>query len=366
MILTRLKAMIVKEAWAILRDPRARLMLIMPPLLQLFLFAYASTMEVKNIRVAVFDGDGGAAAQELVQRIAGSPNVRDVVMVRSDAELRQSIDRQQAVAAIRIPERFSADVAAGRPATIGAIYDGRRSNAAQIVGGYIEQIAGGMGAEAMRGPPPGGSQVTHWFNPNLEYIWFVMPALVVIIAAVTSLGVVAQSIAREKELGTYDQLMVSPLRVHEILIGKIVPPVLVGLANVTLFVVLIPIVFGVPLTGSLPLFYLALLLYLLALTGIGMLISVIAQTQQQAFLGMFVVTVPLIVLSGYASPVDNMPAWLQLVAWVNPPTWFLRVSEGTFLKAMPPMDVLRNTAPLVPISLVTLGLASAMFRSRLE
>lgn len=366
MTFTRLRAMIVKEAWAILRDPRARLMLIMPPMLQLFLFAYASTMEVKNIRVAVLDLDGGAAAHELVQRIDGSPNVQQVVMVHSDAELRRAIDRQQAVAALRIPDRFSADVAAGRPAQIGAIYDGRRSNAAQIVAGYIEQIAGGMGAETARNPPMGGSQVTHWFNPNLDYLWFVMPALVVIIAAVSSLGVVAQSIAREKELGTYDQLLVSPLRVHEILVGKIVPPVLVGLANVTLFVVMIPTVFGVPLTGSLPLFYMALLLYLLALTGIGMLISVIAETQQQAFLGMFVVTVPLIILSGYASPVDNMPPWLRVIAWINPPTWFLRVSEGTFLKAMPARDVLLNMAPLVPISMVTLGLASALFRSRLE
>ncbi|MGH6782182.1 MAG: ABC transporter permease, partial [Sphingomonadaceae bacterium] len=351
----------------VLRDPRARIILIVPPFMQLIIFGFATTLEVKNIDIALYDRDGGVWAQEFSQRLAGSPNVRRIVAVRSPAELREAIDNRDVIAAVTIDQRFSADVAAGRPATIQAILDGRRSNAAQIVSGYLSRIAGDMGASLRpETRPPSRSIVTHWFNPNLDYLWFTMPALVVIISTVSALGVTAQSVARERELGTFDQLMVSPLRVPEILVGKMVPPLLIGLANATLYTILIPTVFGVPLAGSLLLFYLALIFYLLALIGLGMLISSLSQTQQQAFLGMFLVSVPAILLSGYASPVDNMPGWLQAVAEFNPPKHFLIVSEGTFLKAMPAADILANTWPLIAIAAVTLSASALLFRSRME
>lgn len=366
MIGPRLWALIVKELLAVLRDPRARLILVAPPLVQFFLFSFASTMEVNNIRVGVLDLDGGRWSREVVERLAGSPNVQEIVPLHSDAELRQAINRQRVIVALRFDPQFSADVSARRGAGIGAVYDGRRSNAAQIVSGYINRIAGEVGASTGQRMPEAGSAVTHWFNPNLEYIWFVMPALIAVIGAVSALSVVSQSVARERELGTFDQLMVSPLRTHEILLGKMLPPIIVGLANATMFVVLTPLVFGVPLTGSLPLFYVALIFYLLALTGIGMLISTISQTQQQAFLGMFAVVVPMIILSGYAAPIDNMPRWLQVVTWANPPAWFLTVSEGTFLKAMPADQIFANTWPIALIALVTIIAASRLFRSRME
>lgn len=368
MIGFRLKATIIKEIWAILRDPRARLILIAPPLVQLFLFGFASTMEVNNIRIGVLDLDGGRWSREIVERLAGSPNVKEIVPLHSDADLRLAIDRQRVIVALRFDPHFSSNVSARRGGVVGAVYDGRRSNAAQIVSGYIERIVGETGAISLPRTPTaiGGSVATHWFNPNLKYLWFVMPALVSVIAAVSVLAVVSQSVARERELGTYDQLMVSPLRVHEILIGKMLPPIIVGLANVTLFVVLLPTIFGIPLTGTLSLFYLALFFYLLALAGIGMLISVISATQQQAFLGMFAIAVPMIILSGYASPIDNMPAWLRVITWFNPPAWFLTISEGTFLKAMPVGEVFSNTWPLILIAAATTISASALFRSRME
>lgn len=366
MIGPRLWALIVKELLAVLRDPRARLILIAPPLFQFFLFSFASTMEVNNIRVGVLDLDGGRWSREVVERLAGSPNVKEIVPLHSDAELQQAINRQRVIVALRFDPQFSADVSARRGAEIGAVYDGRRSNAAQIVGGYINRIAGEVGASTGQRMPEAASAVTHWFNPNLEFIWFVMPALIAVIGAVSALSVVSQSVARERELGTFDQLMVSPLRTHEILLGKMLPPIIVGLVNTTMFVVLTPLVFGVPLTGSLPHFYVALIFYLLALTGIGMLISTISQTQQQAFLGMFAVVVPMIILSGYAAPIDNMPRWLQVITWANPPAWFLTVSEGTFLKAMPADQIFANTWPIALIALVTITAASQLFRSRME
>lgn len=363
----RLAAIIVKELLAMLRDPSARLSLVLPPLLQLFLFGFAATLEVKNIDVGVLDRDGGAYSQELIQRVAGSPNVRHVVRLRSQAELRDAIDDQRVIAALHFAPDFSADIAARRPATVQAIYDGRKSNAAQIVNGYVERIAGEYGAE-LRPQARGGGQtvVTHWFNPNLTYMWFTMPGLIVVIGAVSAMAVVAQSVAREREMGTFDQLMVSPLRVHEILIGKMFAPMMVGFANATLYVILIPILFRVPLVGSIPLLYLSLTFYLLALTGMGMLVSTLSHTQQQAFLGMFLITVPATMLSGFASPVDNMPGWLQLLAQANPPTHFLPIAEGIFLKGISAAEVLHRTVPLMIIAALSLAASSYFFRSRME
>jgi len=364
----RLRAIIVKEMWALLRDPRSRLILVVPPLMQLFVFGFATTLEVKNFDVGVYDRDGGHWSQEFIQRLGGSPNVHRIVTLGSPAAVRAAINERTVLAVVMFDQRFSADVSTGRAAVIQAVLDGRRSNAAQIVAGYLTEIAAGMGAQVRpnAGAPGAQAIVSHWFNPNLDYLWFATPALIVVLGMVSGLAMTAQSVARERELGTFDQLMVSPLRVHEILIGKMVPPLMIGLANAALYVILIPNVFGVPLTGSVPLLFLALTCYLLALVGVGMLVSAVAQTQQQAFLGAFLVTVPSILLSGYASPIENMPGWLQVVAQADPAKHFLIVSEGVFLKAMPPPEILANTWPLALIALLTLSAASWLFRARME
>jgi len=368
MIGPRLAAILVKELLAILRDPRSRMMLIIPPLMQFIVFGFAVTLEVKNFSVGVVDLDGGRWSQEIIERVQGSPNVGRIVALRSDAEIREAIDRQRVIAVLRFDPHFSADVARGA-GVVGAAFDGRRSNAAQIVAAYVDQIVADVSAEATPWGRPssiGSSIAIHAFNPNLDFPWFTMPALIAIISAIMTLSVVAQSVARERELGTFDQLMVSPLRVHEILIGKMVPPMLVGAFVVTAYVILIPMTFGVHRTGSLLLLYLALVFYLAAMSGIGMLISTITQTQQQAFLGMFLIAVPTIMLSGFASPIDNMPGWLQVIARADPVGYFLTISEGVFLKNMPLADVMANCWPLAIIAAVTLTAASLMFRARLE
>lgn len=366
----RLLAIIIKELWAVLRDPKARMILVAPPLVQLFIFGFAATLEIKNFDVGILDRDAGIWSHEVVARIAGSPNVGRVVQLDSRAALQEAINNRKVIAALSFDDQFSADVASGRTGQVQIILDGRRSNASQIVAGYLQQIIASVSAEA-RHPGnvsvrPSRTIVTHWFNPNLDYMWFVMPALVVIITALSALSVAAQSVARERELGTFDQLMVSPLRVHEILIGKMTPPLLVGLFNGTLFVTLIPTVFGVPLTGSLLPFYAALVVYLLSMIGVGMFVSALSRTQQQAFLGMFLVAVPAILLSGFASPIDNMPEWLQTIALANPPRHFLVISEGVFLKDMPAADILANTWPLALIAAVTLSASAVLFRARME
>ena len=206
----------------------------------------------------------------------------------------------------------------------------------------------------------------NWFNPNLEFQWFTVPGLIGVIALLIGLIVTALSVARERELGTFDQLMVSPLRTHEILIGKTLPPLLVGLFHTTIFVGAAVFFFEIPLRGSLVLLYGAAVLYLAALIGIGLFISAISATQQQAILGAFLFGTPAILLSGFATPVENMPGWLQTLTWINPLRHFLVVVKGVFLKALPFEEVLRNTAPLLVIACITLGSAAWLFRHRME
>jgi len=366
--LRRLAAMIVKELWAVLRDPKSRIVLIMPPLMQLFIFTYATTLDVKNADIGLLDLSSGPHAVELVNRIAGSPNFREIRRLASPQELQRAVDDQQVIAALVIDQDFDARLSRGERVTIGVVLDGRRSNAAQIVAGYLSQIVAGMGADLLprRSAAPQGSIITNWYNPSLDYIWFTLPSLVAIITSVAGLAITSQSVARERELGTFDQLMVSPLRVHEILIGKMVPPFLIGFLNGNIYLVAALLIFGVPFRGALLLFWLALAMYMLALIGLGMLVSAASQTQQQAFLGVFLVTTPLILLSGYASPIDNMPDWLQVVTYADPARYFLVIVQGLFLKAMPAGAVFHQLWPLALIAVLTLGTSAWLFRARME
>ena len=366
-LMGRVLAMIVKELWAVLRDPRARISLIAPPLLQLVLFSAAATLEIKHVDIGVYDRDHGVWSAEFISQLAGSPTVDHIVRIDSPQALSAAIDDRKVIGVLTFDETFSRDIAAGRTGTVSAILDGRRSNAAQIVGGYLQRIAGSVGATVRpQLRPTGETVVTHGFNPNLDYIWFMLPTLLVQISAMSAMAVASQTVARERELGTFDQLMVSPLRVYEILIGKMVPPMIIGMFNATVYLILIPLVFGVPLLGSVAVFYLALFVYLLAAIGLGMVISTVTHTQQQAFLGMFMIIVPSVLLSGFASPVENMPPWLQILAQADPMKHFVVIAEGVFLKAMPAADILANVWPLAVIATFTLGIATVLFRSRVE
>jgi len=369
MAFARIRAMIIKELWAVLRDPRGRMILIVPPVIQMVIFAAAATLEVKNVAIGVLDRDGGVAAHEFVSELAGSPNFSTLVPLHSEADIKRAIDGETVIAAVIIPQGFSANVAARRSASIGAVLDGRRSNAAQIVAGYLEAIAAATGAALRPELDKGPRSETvgrAMFNPNLDFLLFILPSLVATVTAVSSLSLTAQSVARERELGSFEQVLVSPLRLHQIMIGKMAPPILVGLVNATLYLLVIWFGFGEPLRGSLAMYYISILLYLAANTGIGMVISALSQTQQQAFLGTFLAIVPMSLLSGFAAPVDNMPAWLQTIAQANPQLHMIVIMEGLFLKGMPAVEVLRNCLPLTIIAAVTLTAATLLFRSRTE
>jgi ABC-2 type transport system permease protein len=327
----RIAALIVKELFALLRDPKARLVLVGPPIVQLLVLSYAATLEVKNVDIAVLNRDSGYVSHELLSRIDGSPTFRNVVSVDNLSELHEAVTMRRVIAAIHIGSSFSRDVAARRPARVQVILDGRRSNAAQIVAGYLSQIVERLSADLSGGARrPAAAPVIvarNWFNPSIEFLWHTVPGLIGVISLLTGIVVTALSVTRERELGTFDQLMVSPLRTHEILIGKTIPPLLIGLFHTTLFILAAVFVFHVPLRGSVPLLYASAVLYLAALIGIGLFISAISATQQQAILGAFLFGSPAILLSGFATPIENMPGWLQTLTWANPLRHFL-VDQG--------------------------------------
>ncbi|MGE0008054.1 MAG: ABC transporter permease [Parvibaculaceae bacterium] len=365
----RIMALVAKELLAILRDPRGRMVIIVPPVLQLVVFSYAATLEVKNADITILNRDSGKWGHELIQRIDGAPAFRNLVQTRSDEVLHDLIVRQDVIAAVQIGPAFSRDIEAGHQGDVQIILDGRRSNAAQIVSGYLGQIISGL-ARDLATPRQRAASVDiaprYWFNPNLTFVWFTVPSLVAIIALLIGLVVTALSVARERELGTFDQLMVSPLRTHEILIGKLTPPMMIGMVHITLYVLAAIFLFGVPLRGSLVLLYGSAVFYLASVVGIGLFISSLSMTQQQAILGAFVFIVPAVLLSGFATPIENMPEWLQPVTFVNPLRYFLIVAKGVFLKDISASEVVHNTIPLALIALGTLTAAAWLFRSRLE
>lgn len=363
----RIRALLIKELLAAVRDRRARFILIGPPVIQLLVFSFAATLEVKNADIAVLNQDWGQQSRELVERFAGAPTFAAVRFLKSDRAATEALDTQAAIMVVKLGPDFSRNLAAGKPANVQLLLDGRRSNAAQIVAGYAQSIIAQFNADLANGrAAPAGSVLVPraWFNPNFESLWNTVPALVAILTALIGLIVTALSIARERELGTFEQLLVSPLQPMEILVGKTVPAVLIGMGEGTIIVAVGVLLLGVPFTGSLALLYLGMLFYIAAIVGVGLFISSFANTQQQAILGAFVFMVPAITLSGFATPIANMPDWLQIVTEGNPIRYFLVISKGLFLKDMPASLVFANIWPMAIIAAVTLTVATWLFRRR--
>ena len=368
-MLVRMLALIVKELLAIWRDPKSRFTLIVPPLIQLFVFSYAATYDATNISVAVLDEDGGPEAREFLSRFEGAPAFAHLLPVAREADLRRLLDTRRAIVGLHLGPDFARRLEGRPPAPVRVVLDGRMSNTAQIVMGYVNGIVASYNAErsAAQGwpDPPSALVVRAWFNPNLHSRWVVVPGLVAILTQMLGLVVTALSVARERELGTLEQLLVTPLRPWEILLGKTVPALLIGTVEATIIVVVAQVWFGIPLTGSVALLYLGLVLFLVAAIGAGLFISALAQTQQQAILGAFMFMVPSVILSGFATPIENMPDWVQTLTLINPIRYFLVVLRGIFLKDMGADLVFDELWPLALIALVTFVGSASLFRRRL-
>ena len=378
-MLQRLLAIVRKELITMLRDPRARMALIIPPIIQLFIFSSAATMEVKNIALAVVDLDRGPYAADVQQRLAGSRSFTRLPRYANVASARGALEREQVIGILVLPSGFSADRTAGRPASAQLLLDGRRSNAAQITAQYVSTIMAAEGAPLSGAPPDanaaGGSAalarpanaevvIDNWFNPNLDYRWFMLPNLVGMLSLGVALMITALSVARERELGTFDQTLVSPATPVEIALGKLLPPLLVASVQATLYLLIVTLLYGVPFRGNLLVFYAAVLTFAEACAGVGLFISSLVHTQQQAFLGAFAVLLPFALLSGFATPVENMPWWLQFVTTINPLAHMLRLMQGLFLKGASVASLAQDLVKLLEIALCTTAAAVLLFRRK--
>jgi ABC-2 type transport system permease protein len=364
----RILTLIQKEVLAVLRDPRNRMALVIPPILQLFLFSFTGTLEVKHVTLGIWNQDYGQVANELIERLSASPNFGHVEFAHSRQELQQMIDDQRVMLAITFLPDFSRKFSEDHVAPLQMVADGRKSNSAQIAQGYVSQIVNQFVSEqATTDNSPPNVQVVErtWFNPNLDYIWFTLPSLAVMITLQICLNVTAMSVAREREMGTFEQLLVSPIRPLEIMAGKSIPALILALIEVTIFILITVFVFRIPFHGSVPFLYLSLTVFIIAMIGIGLSISSIAVTQQQAMLGIMTTLLPATLLSGYAAPIENMPNWLQPLTYANPLRYIMVVMKGVFLKDMPPMEILNNTWQMAAIAVFTLTLATWLFRRRL-
>ena len=363
----RMLAIVRKELLVLFCNPVSRMLIIVPPLMQIVVFGWAATMEVRHVDVAVLNHDNGPLSREIVRRLEGSPTFRHVFFLRGQQEVRPAIEQEKALFVMVFDAEFSRRAARGEPVTVQLLLDGRRSNAAQIAAYYVQTILAGVAAQTPPGRQGGGSldiRQRSWFNPNFEFQWFFLPNLIGMLSFMLGLVVTGLSVAREREAGTFDQLLVSPATPTEIALAKLIPGCVVGLAHGTIFLLVSVFGFGVPFTGSVVLLYVAVFIFSLAAGGIGLMISSLSSTQQQAFLGAFTVGVPCILLSGAVTPVINMPVVLQHGSQLNPIRHFTTLVQGVFLRDITFEAASVSLLKICAITAVCVCVAVWMFRRR--
>jgi len=367
-MLTRLFALITKELLASARDRQTRFIILIAPPFLLLIYVFAITQDVTNLSVGVVNRDEGRFSREILERVSASPRFRSVTYFEDADALARAIDEQAVLVGLRIQSDFSRRILRGQGAELQILLDGRRSNAAQIVSGYVLRIVQDYNVELMQSVGqtlPATVLSRTWFNANSEPLWAATPALFAVLSAIVGFMVSALSVARERELGTFEQLLVSPLTPIEILIGKTLPALLIALASSAVMLAFSYLILNVPIRGNLVALFLAMIAFLLSIIGIGLFISSLVRTQQQAVIGLFVYMIPAVLLSGYATPVENMPGWLQIVAQSNPITHFIVICKAVFLRDAPGLVIWAHTWPLLLIALVTLSAGTWLFTRRL-
>lgn len=365
----KLLALIWKELLVVLRDPKSRLAIFLPPITQLFVYVFASTLDVQNATIGIVNRDSGERSFELLERLAGAPLINQMIYLESMDQIDPFLDSQKGLLVVCLDELFSRNLDAGKPAPVQLICDGRRSNTTQILSGYMGRIVEDYNRDLtdQRGLKRQNIVLSprNWFNPNILYLWYNIPCFVAVLSMLSCLVVTSQSIAREREMGTFDQLLVSPLSSMEILIGKIIPGICIGMIEGCVMWLIGTVFLGTPFTGSILLFSLSLFVFVTAVSGVGLFISSLSSTQQQALLGTFVFMLPSVLLSGFATPIENMPQWLQPITFIFPLRYMLILSKGLFLKALPLYVGLSQIWPMCVISFFTLTTAAFFFRRRL-
>jgi drug efflux transport system permease protein len=360
---------VLKEFLVLLRDPASRGMVIGAPLLQLLIFSFAATLEIRNVNVAIVNQDMGPAAHEFVQRVEVASFVDELIFLPSIDKVESLINTRDVLLAIHFQPDFSRSLASGEPPGVQVLVDGRRANAGQIAFSYLLDIASQLqidlsaSQKSMTAPE---ANVRYWYNPNLEFRWFIVPALVTTLAFIPAISISILGVVRDRELGTLDQLVVSPVSTLEIILGKALPPIFSGLLSSVMVFLLAVFAYQVPFTGSLFILFTAIAIFVFSATGFGLMISAGVTTQQQATIGMFTLTVPMFITSGFFSPVENMPVFLQVFSELNPLKHAMIVVQGSFLQGITLVEAWPNIWPMMLLGTVTMSVAAVLLRLRIQ
>ncbi len=380
----RILGIVRKEFRQALREPRMRVVLAVPPLLQTIIFGFAVNLDVERVKLGWMDLDGGPASRELYEAFEASHEFDVVAKAKSEQEAQALVDRGDAQAVIRVAPGFSADIAAHRQGQVQLLLDGANSNTAAIILSHATGVVAGFNREMLErqqrarlvdrtweGPalariPGVEAERRVWFNPELRSRNYFVPGVIVNVLTLVTLMLTALSIVREKEMGTMEQLMVTPVRPIELMLGKTIPFALVGLFDMLLLTGVSLAVFRIPLAGSFLLLTGAGVLFILSTLGAGLFMSTISHTQQQAMMASFFFFQPAFTLSGFAFPIRNMPEPVQWLTYLNPLRYFMEIVRGVFLKGSGAADLWPQLAALAGMGILIVMWSARRFHKRLE
>jgi ABC-2 type transport system permease protein len=375
---TRIRHLLTKEFIQTLRDSHTRWILIGPPIIQMLIFGYAATLEVKHVAMAVLDRDNTQESRALVAGFSGSRSFSIKRYAASRDELRDGIDRGDFVIAVEINAGFAQRMRNGQGTSVQVLVDSSNSNTALISLGYIGQIgqefAQNYQSDRIRRAAPQAisflPQVTlesrPWFNEGLISQWYFVPGVIGNLMLIMVMMLTAYAVVREREIGTLEQIMVTPVRRFEFILGKTIPFFLIGCTDAAMISLIGTFWFGVPFRGSVVVLASGIVIFLFAALGLGLLISTISKTQQQAMIGAFFFIMPAVTLSGFGTPVSSMPAFFQRISYINPLRHVLVVLRGVYLKGVG-FDVLwPHMLVMATIAGVLLTVSVFRFRKSLE
>ena len=366
----RIKRMVIKEFIQILRDKRMKAVVFVVPVVQLIVFGYAVTTDVNNVRTVVYDPDKSFESRELVRRMESSGYFEVVRRVERPDEIGPLLDSGDALVAVSFDERFSRDLRKGVPTSVQLLFDGSDSNTAMVAMNYagtiVARYAREMGGKKIGVISPNiDYRVRAWYNPDLRSKNYNVPGVIAIMIMLICLLLTAMAVVRERESGTMEQLMVTPLRPVELILGKTIPFAIIGFFDMVIVTIAGVFWFSIPIAGSFGLLALCTVIYLFSILGSGLFISTVSKTQQQALMASFLFFMPAILLSGLMFPIENMPVIIQYSTYLNPLRYFLIIIRGIFLKGDGIAILWPQIASLLVLGLLVLGLSVTRFKKKL-
>lgn len=361
----RLMALFRKELLATLKDPSTKTILIVPIVVQSMLFGYVATFNLERVPYVCLDQSRGRESAAFLAHLDGSGIFKRKANLENASQIAEYIDSGEALVAVTFDRQFEKNLAAGGTASIQVITDGRNTMTASAAVGYIGRIADAFNLELNGGTPPLSLEVRAWFNPNLTTRWNFLPGLAALLSLIQVMMLSGLSVAREREKGTFDQLLVTPLSPAVILLGKAMPPFIIGLIQSGLVLAICRFWFRIPMAGSAFVIFTTLVIFMLSCVGIGLSISAVSNSMQQVMVYNFMLMMPMVLLSGFATPVRNMPRALQLITYADPLRFALETVRRVYLEGCGISDIAWNFVPMLCIAAVTLPSAAWLFRNRL-